>query len=286
MRVSNTGLNIPDYPQRVVLELTPKCNLSCSMCPRNYIKENEGFMTKGLWKRLIDEIAEQSPDSIILPFWRGESLLHPEFAEFIEYALSKSLRIHVSTNGHLITGESAALLAKCELVTFSVHAPLGYGKAKEFLKTKQENKPIVQVSFVAGETTEAILKKLIDTPDLEGFDNIRLYEEHSKDGVFGKSSCSIDVPRGFCRKLLDTVVIDFSGKVSRCNHIWETEEGIDVNQKSIKEVWVADRFQKIRDEYPDARCSPCDQWTGHTCGASWRISAGKIEHRVIGQCVV
>ena len=74
---------ILDYPRRIVTELTPQCNLSCSMCPRNYIQTKDGYMSKDLWRCLVDDIAKNEPDAIVLPFWRGESLLHPDFMEVI-----------------------------------------------------------------------------------------------------------------------------------------------------------------------------------------------------------
>ncbi|MFZ5996235.1 MAG: radical SAM/SPASM domain-containing protein [Nitrospirota bacterium] len=274
---------IAPFPHRIVIELTPQCNLSCSMCPRHYINEINGFMPKELWMKLIDEISKASPEAIVLPFWRGESLLHPDFIELMKYALDKSLRIHISTNGHLVTGECAEILALCEFVTFSIHTPLGYSRAKEFLKLRNGSKPIIQVSFIKGEkTTEKVLAEIINTAYLGGFDSVRLYDEHTKDGVFGKSGHSLINPRTFCPKLNDTLVIACDGKVSRCNHIWETERGIDLNNLSIKDAWASNSLQKIRDGYPDSHCAPCDQWTGHTCGESWRIGDGKIEHKMFG----
>jgi len=274
-------LRISDYPQRIVIELTPQCNLSCSMCPRHYIKDKKGLMAKALWKKLIDEIAERASETIVLPFWRGESLLHTDFIELMEYALNKSVRIHISTNGHLARGKNADVLARCEFVTFSVHTAIGYQHAQEFLLYKKGDQPTVQVSFVKGEkTTEKVLAEIINTAYLDGFDSVRLYDEHTKDGVFGKSDNPVKSERTFCPKLNDTLVIAFDGSVSRCNHIWETEREVNLNDISIKDAWESDNLKRIRESYPDARCAPCDQWTGHTCGESWRLVNDKIEHRI------
>lgn len=273
-----------NFPQRIVVELTTRCNLSCPMCPRHYAKMKNGYMSKELWKKLIDEISEVSPDSIIIPFWRGESLLHPDFVRLMEYALDRSLRIHISTNGHTVSKEQAKVLARCEFVTFSVHTPAGYIHAKEFLKLKKSGKPIVQISFVKGEsTTEAFLKDLISIPDIGQFNSVRLYEEHSIDGVFGKSSISSEGPRIYCPKLTDTLVIAFDGTISRCNHVWETEKTINLNSIGIRSAWNSPRLEEIRNGYPDKLCSPCDQWTGHTCGESWRVIEGKVEHMTYGE---
>lgn len=274
------------YPNRIVLELTPLCNLACPMCPRHYVKDTDGFMTKELWFKLIDEIAETDPNSIVLPFWRGESLLHPNFVELIEYALQKSIRIHISTNGIMVKDEFAEVLSHCEFVTFSIHTPVGLKRAKEFnalVKERQGHQPTVQISFVTGEkTTEKLLDGIVASPDLEGFDNLRLYEEHTKDGVFGSTGQHIEVKRHFCPKLLHTFVIAYDGSVSRCNHIWVPEQGPNLNRMSIKEAWESEVMQEIRVNYPDKQCGPCDQWTGHTLGASWKKVDGEVKKKVIG----
>ncbi|MDD5680951.1 MAG: radical SAM protein [Candidatus Omnitrophica bacterium] len=274
-------MKIQDYPQRIVIELTAACNLSCSMCPRRYIEKKDGHMSGDLWRRLINEISGDSPHSIILPFWRGESLLHPEFSELLRFALDKSLRVHIASNGMLVKGRYAATLADCEFVTFSIHNETGYERAKSFLAFKHGKSPVVQVSFVKNEkTTGEICSLLINSADLGGFDSIRIYDEHSKDGIFGKSGHFVDHPRNFCPKLEDTLVIAYDGSVSRCNHIWETENRLNANGSSIKEIWDSHRLDEIRREYPDSKCSSCDQWIGHTCGESYKCINDKIQHNL------
>ncbi len=238
-------------------------------------------MNKELWQRLINEITEISPQTVIIPFWRGEALLHPDFRELMNYALDKPFRIHISTNGHRITKDHIPVLVRCEFVTFSVHTLDGYSNTQKFLALRKKGKPIVQISFIKGEeTTEKFLCSLLATPSLGGFDSVRLYEEHSIDGIFGKTGYSTEVPRSYCPKLLDTLVVAFDGTVSRCNHIWETEDEINLNKMSIREAWASNQLQRIRKNYPDALCSPCDQWTGHTCGESWRMVDGKVLHKI------
>src|SRR3990172_4495236 len=279
MRMKEAPVSMPVYPERIVIELTSHCNLSCPMCPRVYMQEECGYMEKALWSRLIDEIALSTPGSVIIPFWRGESLLHPEFSEFISYALRRDLRIHLATNGHLMTGEYAAIAAECELVTFSIHTPIGYTRARDFLSLREGGRPAVQISFVTGEPTEGLLNDAIKSPCLDGFDSVRLYEEHSRDGLFGKSERVPDGGRRFCPTLKDTVVIAFNGGISRCHHIWKTEESVNIARSSIRDIWNSETLMRIRDWYPDDACSVCDQWTGHTYGEAWQRSANGIVHR-------
>lgn len=274
-------MKIRDYPQRIVIELSVACNLSCAMCPRRYIKEKDGCMPGGLWKRLIDEIASASPQSIILPFWRGESLVHPDFIGLIGYALSRSARLHMSTNGILAAGDCARALLDCEFVTFSVHNRRGYERAKEFLALRRGKSPVVQISFVKNEkTADEICAALVDSPDLSGFDSIRIYDEHSKDGIFGKTNGDFIRPRQFCSKLEDTLVIAYDGSVSRCNHIWDTDSRINADENSIKKIWDSQMLEDIRREYPDYKCRPCGQWIGHTCGESYQYADGRVRHKI------
>lgn len=251
------------------------------MCPRHYISERDGFMDGRLWRKLIDEIARESPQSIVLPFWRGESLLHPEYASFMDYALAKGLRVHMCTNGQIL-GEFAEVLSRLEFVTFSIHTPLGLANALEFLKFKKTGRPTIQVSFVEGEPSAGWVNQVVAGPSLSGFDSVRLYKEHTKDGVFGKSGAAIVTPRTFCQKLVDTLVIAYDGAVSRCNHIWEPEKALNVKGVSIKGAWDSDLMRRIRADYPDKYCGPCDQWTGHTCGKLWCIKNGNIEVSAYG----
>ena len=278
-----TNSKVLDYPRRIVIELTPQCNLSCSMCPRNFVQTKDGLMSRALWQHLIDDIAKTEPDAVVMPFWRGESLLHPHFIEYIKYALNKSLKIHISTNGNLVTGKYAKILARCEFVTFSIHTRIGYQNAKNFLSLKENGKPIVQISFVKGEGSEKILHTIVNTSNLGGFDSVRLYEEHTKDGIFGKSGSTFKSSRIFCPKLLSTLVIAYDGSISRCNHIWTTEKEINLSDMSIKDIWNSDCLLEIRENYPDDNCEPCDQWSGHTCGESWQLVNGEIEHKMFGE---
>lgn len=273
-------MGLQDYPKRIVIELTPECNLSCRVCPRKYIEEKKGHISRSLWIKLIDEIAECSPESILIPFWRGESLLHPDFSDLIEIALKKSLRIHISTNGVLMNDEILRLLAKCEFVTFSIHTISGYNNAKKFLNSRNGKHPVVQVSFVEGERPmKDICSAIVASSNLEGFDSARVYAQHSKDGIFGSMDKKAKEKRIFCPKLEDTLVIAYDGRISRCNHIWETEKALNLRDMSIQEAWGSKCLKRIRQDYPDSKCEPCAQWTGHTRGQLWQNESGKIKHK-------
>jgi organic radical activating enzyme len=276
---------IEPFPSRVVLELTPQCNLSCSMCPRHHIKQAEGFMANGLFKKLIDETKSENPRAVILPFWRGESCLHPHFVELLDYALNRGMRIHLSTNGHFMDRSFMEIFYRCEFVTFSLHTYTGYKNAKKMAAEKPSwSHCTMQVSFVNTEKNTAdFLAECTSHETLQGFDSIRLYIEHTVGGEFGRSATAYDAKRTFCPKLNNTFVVSADGEYSRCNHIWQPEVDTDLARSSIKETWDGSRLNEIRHAYPDGRCGLCDQWSGHTTGEAWRKNEqGSIEHFVYG----
>jgi sulfatase maturation enzyme AslB (radical SAM superfamily) len=279
---------IARFPGRVVLELTPLCNLACRMCPRHYIKDTDGFMAPELFRKLVDEVAQERPDAVLLPFWRGESCMHPQFAELVDYALTKNLRVHLSTNGHYLSPENCDVFYRCEFLTFSLHSKVGFQNAQKFIDAKPDwSKVTTQISFVDSEkTTQRYFPKYIGDAKLKGFDGIRLYVEHTLGGEFGKNATKAAAPRTFCPKLEESFVVAADGSYSRCNHIWTPETTHNLATATIAQVWSSERMQRIRTTYPDEKCAPCDQWTGHTNGEAWRKKPdGAIQHIVFSPSI-
>jgi len=76
------------------------------MCPNKDLKEEDkGFMEFDLYKKIIDE-AQNFAFDINLAH-RGESFLHPQLIEMIDYAKKKKLFVRLHTNGSLLTEEAS-----------------------------------------------------------------------------------------------------------------------------------------------------------------------------------
>ncbi|UCF78300.1 MAG: radical SAM protein [Candidatus Eiseniibacteriota bacterium] len=90
----------------VVWNSTRQCNLSCIHC---YIEASPGRGVDELSteeaRRMIDDLAEFGVP--VLLFSGGEPLLRKDLYELGDYAVSKGLRTVISTNGVLITEETA-----------------------------------------------------------------------------------------------------------------------------------------------------------------------------------
>ena len=111
------------FPERVTVELSDRCNLTCPMCPRSF-HAGEGLMEWPLYEKLVREIAAH-PGTALVPFFRGESLMHPRFLEAIRLAKDLGIApVQLVTNATLLTPElSRALIdLPVDFISFSLDA--------------------------------------------------------------------------------------------------------------------------------------------------------------------
>jgi radical SAM protein with 4Fe4S-binding SPASM domain len=94
-------------PTHLQLEPAGICNLKCVLCPVTEGMNRRGdIMPVGLFQQLIREIG----DHLFLIFlwdW-GEPFMNPHLCEMIESAKEKSIKVVVSTNGHLLANPELA----------------------------------------------------------------------------------------------------------------------------------------------------------------------------------
>ena len=93
----------------VVWNITRRCNLKCVHCyahAKNIPFDNELSTTEG--KNLIDDLAEFGVPVIL--FSGGEPLVRKDLPELAGYAVKKGMRAVISTNGTLITPQTARTL--------------------------------------------------------------------------------------------------------------------------------------------------------------------------------
>ena len=95
----------------IVWSVTKKCNLACSHC---YIDAADAADSDELntdeAHKLIDDAATLHPPVVL--FSGGEPLIRGDTVELCAYAVSKGLRVGLSTNGTLITRDYARRIAE------------------------------------------------------------------------------------------------------------------------------------------------------------------------------
>ena len=209
---------------KYIIELTNICNMRCSMCPRNHIDMKLGFMSLATWHNIISDIPA---GSTILPFWRGESTLHPYFCEMIDDL--KEYNVVLATNG---TNPNRIIMSlnRLSAINVSIHNIESYDG---YLKIKEHvfgSSPNVIASTVEGE---------------DFFTNAdRYYRRHTINGEWGRvNGIKSDIGRGKTCVRLSETVFSWDGGQGRCCYVWDTEIPIG--------------------PYPDEVCKKCSQWIGN-----------------------
>lgn len=279
----------PEFPRRLTLELTNACNLRCAMCPSRLRPElAKGLMEPSLFRRIVDQAAEHRPVALV-PFFRGEPLMHPQVLELLDHAKRRGLGpVQLVTNGLLLDeGLARGLLdLGLDFISFSLDSV----RPEEYAQIRQGGDFSMAMANVArfmdyrgrgGYATEVQVSATrtgLNQESISQFiaywqrraDRTRIYYEHSGDGHTGSLDCP-EVPRDMerrpCHKLFEDMVVYFDGGVALCNHDWYRAPVLgDLNAASVAQVWLGPAYQELRrqhlhpQELQDGTCRHCDHW--------------------------
>ena len=288
-------MNMPthlSFPRRITLEFTNHCNLRCVFCPRRFMEKETGFMDVSLARELMAQMREYAPVTVV-PFFRGESLTHPQWdtllAAMHEFGLGP---IQMATNASLLTEARARRLLEIGIDTLSFSMdtlnPDTYrrlrgcdyaeslGNVLRFLELRAAHGGAVGCTNVQ----VSAVKTAENAHEMEDFisfwrskvDRIRIYPEHSADGNPGSLPGAADTacPRTPCKKVMEDMVIYWNGDVALCNHDWTrrvTGPHIgSVKDTSIANVWRSPAYEAIRTAHSQGQlagilpCEHCQHW--------------------------
>ncbi|MEI6891244.1 MAG: radical SAM/SPASM domain-containing protein [Pontiella sp.] len=142
---------------RVYIEISNACNLSCSFCPSPSIKGLRQWMSLELFEETLDSL-----NGIVNEVYLhvlGEPLLHPQLDEFIQACAHRALRVNLTTNGLLIAKQAHMLLESKALrqINFSLHAlqelphpaeaQIGLENSMTFLKLAMTLRPDLYINL-------------------------------------------------------------------------------------------------------------------------------------------
>jgi len=104
-----------DWPRKIYVEPTSRCNLRCRTCVRGTWEEPSGDMAWAVYEALLDDLS-QLPGPHTLAFAGiGEPLLHPRFVDMIAAAHQAGMRTEVTTNAILLSPDLVTDLRRAGL---------------------------------------------------------------------------------------------------------------------------------------------------------------------------
>ena len=281
------------FPNRITIELTNQCNVSCSFCPRQDVDMEIGFMDMGLYKKIVDEAALHLPVKLVL-FFRGESLLHPQFIQCLEYAKEKGLGPVQFASNALALDEKTAdkmLDAGIDFISFSLDTlnPEVYRSTRKSGNLSISMEHVVDLSRKCRERRARGLPAptlQVSTIELEDYieeqpefirfwknyvDIVRVYYEHDEKGGFRNQELKSLLPvldkRQACRKVFTDFLVYWDGRLALCNYDWKGGlEGLDMTRMTIQEAWDSPCYERVRAMHQkgcfdgNIMCGDCQHW--------------------------
>jgi radical SAM protein with 4Fe4S-binding SPASM domain len=276
------------------IELTNDCPFRCVMCPRtDNMTRAEGRMSFELFRKIIDELAIIHPDYARTqhPIWLhhfGESLTHPEFADFMIYAKSRNIPTAMSINPLMLTDRVATQLLGAEphslYVSLDGHddesfekirgIPKAYEKSRKrllkFLQRKKEMgvKTHITLSIidfvlngVQGDSQRVELENFwSNTPGIDAFmwkpygtfsgEFDRINELASPTEAVNLARHYKDFFKVTCDFPWRRMVIAYSGDVIPCCHDYDVKMSLgNIKDQSLDSIWNGEKMLALRQEF-------------------------------------
>lgn len=280
---------ISDFPLNIAVEPSNYCNLNCIMCANDKLTRKRGVMDIRLYKKIIDEIANENPYTRLWLDFYGEPLLQ-KFKLFymIDYAVKSGLKnISLNTNAMLLDEEMAEMLLDSQINFISIdcdgysaevyekirvqgNRDQVYRNIDYFLKRKRERKiekPIIEVKIMEMEENRDEINQVISYWRDKGAWTCmrRLISWGGK--YDNKSEVNDNQYRIACGSGIGILPITWDGTAVNCVMDCNADYPCgDVNTTSIKEIWqkrneflVKNQMAHKWDCLPEI-CHNCTDW--------------------------
>jgi MoaA/NifB/PqqE/SkfB family radical SAM enzyme len=276
-------------PSSIKIDISPLCNLHCTICIHSHPSNrkeliNQKFNSKmkmsiADYKKIINEIAGKC--SIVILYYLGDPLMHPEMDEMCRIAHNAGLNIHINTNFNFTLSDERMLsIIKSGVTHFTVCvdglSQNNYSKTRVGgnidkvlynlrrlceIKGKAGAKyPTIEVQYLKfnyniDEIDKA--RKLLKEMGVNYFSIIKGYSTNYTDEAAEK--LLVNKPRSkrlvMCHWPYSTMVIKYNGDVIPCCYYRMDEQYNNVKmspilgnvfESSVKEVWNNTNYQKLR----------------------------------------
>ncbi len=277
-------------PIEFSIELTSRCNLQCVMCPRDDDAERGlGNMRFDTFRRIIDEASEYLEFTYL--HLAGEPLLHPRFAQLIDYAAEKGVKTGLSSNGTVLSPRRAEALIESNLDTLiisidgvdeqtyeKIRGPKSFNKVvrntENFLraKTAAGRGPFTVVQMICMRENQHQAKVFCERWRELGADAVRLKRFFNFAGNvenLGNGSNGGSEPAGVrppCLLPWRQLAFYYDGTAVACCHDFLHESVLgNIHHQSLGELWNSPAMLELRRKHVAGRqsevkiCANCNQ---------------------------
>ncbi len=275
-------------PSTLQIEVTNACNFRCIMCPfHGPEKASErpvGYIDPDNYYHIVKQFKEMG-GRLVIPQGAGESFLHKQFTDFIEYTKTLDLSVAFNTNGSCLTPEIMSKMMDLEVdeIGFSLDAlqpdtfrQITGGDLRQtenailqmvsMRKKSAKKQPLLRVLLVEQEMNadeiEAYVKRWITIAD-------EVVIQTRRTGAGRALQKPRTEPRKPCRHLFDTLFVQWDGKMVVCCEDWESVTDIGNAFKTpLQYLWknqLMNQYRKSQKNgvyYPPDICRVCEAWAG------------------------
>lgn len=253
---------------QVSLELTSKCNKSCSFCGHQDPSINTSLVYGDMHFSLLDSIRNELKPGPIISFHRdGESTLYPRLRDALQ--LFSGFTTSLVTNGTLIGERAEDIIGNCTSCTISVFrgdrdSENQLRAIKEFLSQKKDRPPITQVKIVGDMEADGIAEY-----EALGVRVIRrlIHVPISNSKYAHRAPTVPEV--GICLDALHRPSVAQNGTVYLCNRLDPHGHTIIGNlyDNTLEEIWNGPTRMRMLEAHKSGRrdlanelCKTCEFW--------------------------
>ena len=278
---------VDGMPVDFSIELTSRCNLKCVMCPRDDDAiRGLGNMKLATFQRIIDDAAQYLDFAHL--HLAGEPLMHPDFAEFIDYAAQKGVCTEISTNGTVLDEDRGRALIDSKLTNLIISIDGTDAEtykrirgADSFAKVVRNAENFLLQKRAAGRGPTTIVQMICMNENASqneefakrwkalGADAVRLKRYFNFAGNVadrGYDQPKQEPVRQPCYLLWRQMAIYYDGTAVSCCHdfLHQSELG-NIHTHSLAEIWNSPVMVAMRQKHVDGKqaeialCAGCNQ---------------------------
>lgn len=287
-----------EFPSQILVDAAEVCNLACIHCPHPEFRKSAHYggryIDPKLNAKMVDEVRQhgQGYTQYIRYASNGESLIHPNIYDMIDYAAKQSgVLVTLTTNGTVMTEKRIRrlLVSGVDVVDVSIDAytPETYAKIRvngDLAVTRANTLKLIELARQSSFRTKVVVSYVEmpsnthETRDFElfwkdhGADYVVIRRLHSCSGAKvslakARRQENAKVMRRPCLYPWERIVLNARGDLAFCPSDWVHGSFIaDYRSVTIYDTWHGEFYRRLRDahlcgNFSDHRfCGQCPDW--------------------------